>query len=132
MNLINMAKKIETIKITRDVSKGVKSQAIPVKAADLLKDLAEKKGFQPEDPSCEFMGSADHVQLVRDAIRDRWGEEISEEYEPAVNVKPKTAWLQDGYVILEGEIPLCFVSTYRNGQRYSVALYHEKQMKLSV
>ena len=107
-------------------------QSIRNTASELLADLAEKKGFDPKKSTCEFMGSVDNQNVVRAAIMERFGQKDADEYEPAINVKPKTKWLQDGYVIKEGEIALCFIHTYRDGTQRTIALYHLLQMELSI
>jgi len=138
MDLNDMAREMQEntdakkFSIMGEAGKGIMKQSIRTTAADLLSDLAAEKGFKETDECCEFMGSKDNQMVVREAILERYGEEEVDKYQPTINVKPKTKWLQEGYIIKEGEIPLCFIVTWRHGRQWSVALFHEKQMELSV
>lgn len=138
MSLEDMAKKMQEntddkkFDITGETSKGVFKQSIRTTAADLLSNLAKEKGFKETDECCEFMGSKDNQEVVYEAIVERYGKDEAEKYEPTVNVKPKTKWLQEGYLIKDKEIPLCFIVTWRSGRQWTVALYHQNQVELSV
>jgi hypothetical protein len=124
-----MANNMKTFKITTVSGEKCISSSVRSSAADLLSDLAQKNGFDPEESACNFKGSNDNQEMVRLAIFERWGNEVCENYKPAVNVKPKTAWLQEGCTIKDGENALCFIHTYRKGQPRAVALYHELQVE---
>ncbi len=133
MNLEEMSEKIPEYKkpnILDYASKPLLRPTIRSSAADLLAEIAEEKGFKVDAPTCDYMGSTDNQALVRQAILDNYGQEEVDNYEPAVNVKPRTKWLQDHCVVKEGETALCFIHSYRDGAQVLVALFHEKQVEL--
>jgi hypothetical protein len=133
MSLMDEANKmLNGTNIMDYASKPLLRPTIRVTAADLLTELAAVKGFKPTDSTCDYMGSVDNQTVVKQAIAERWGTDEVARYQPTVNVKPKTTWLQEHYVVKDGEMPLCFIHTWRHGEQYVVALFHEKQVELAL
>ncbi len=132
MSLEDMAKKLVKPEISKDVAKPIMRSSVRTTAADLLTDLAKTHGFNESDECCEFKGSVDNQSVVINAIADKYGMEEAGKYKPTINVKPKTKWLQEGFKIRSGEVPLCFIHTFRDKVLWTVPMWHEKQMELSV
>lgn len=129
-----MNEKIDYLKpnIMDYASRDLQRPSIRSSAADLLAEVCAEKGFDKDAPTCEFMGSEDNQALVKTAIREKYGVDEVNKYEPAVNVKPRTKWLQDHCVVKDGELPLCFIHTWRDGGQHIVALFHERQVELRI
>lgn len=106
----------------------VSEPIVKTHAAKALAELAEKEGFEPDAESMEYKGSKANEIFVRAQIAAKFGDDHAEEYEPTVQVKPKTAWLQAGWLLIKDEEPLCHITTWRKNTPYSVALYHQLQM----
>jgi len=98
-------------------------------AAAALSELMQEHQFTDEDECMEFMGSISNESHVRQSIFIKYGAEAAEEYEPCVQVKPKTEWLRNGYVIREGEQRLCGIITYHHGQQQEVDMWHINQVE---
>lgn len=101
---------------------------VETQASKALFELSEKKHFDPDAECMEYKGSKQNEIFVRSQIAAKFGDDHAEEYQPTIQVRPKTAWLQAGYVLREGEEPLCHITTWRKGTPYSVALFHQLQM----
>lgn len=124
---MNALDKIKEMRYGKPLSSGPEINQAP--ASRILQRMSEKQGIDLSNAQCcNFKGSKSNVLIVLDALEAKYGEKVASEYEPAVNVKPKTKWLQDGYIVKDGEEPLCFIRTIRNGEEKRVALYHQLQV----
>ncbi len=101
-------------------------------AAYFLQKIAKANSFNPNDNVCQFAGSIDNQSVVIDALVEKYGHEVASAYDPAVNVLPKTRWLQLGYIIKPEEQALCFIHSYRSGSLKTVALYWKEQVELAI
>lgn len=104
------------------------SEPKQTRASQVLNEMAKENGFEPDAVSMEYKGSEQNYIFVKSQIAHKFGDDIAEEYKPTIQVKPKTAWLQAGFLLKKGEEPLCHITTWRNNTPYNVALFHELQM----
>ena len=133
MNILEQAamlsgKIIETDKIP-DVSAPIEPVEKESQASAILSEMEQRLGFDRSQPSMEYKGSQANEDYVRNNIWCRYGEEEAIAYEPCVQVKPRTEWLKNGFVVKDGQEPLCWVLTKRKGQTVNVAVYHQNQVK---
>lgn len=111
------------------VSDRIDPVTIKPRASDsLLSEMEERRGFDRSDPSMEYKGSKSNEDYVRRKIYEKYGLDEGDNYVPCVQVKPRTEWLKNGFLIKEGEEPLCFIPTKRKGMMVNVAVYHINQV----
>ena len=84
-----------------------------------------------------YRGSEQTYEMVRDQIRERWGNELAEEFDPYTDCMPLVSWMAYGYKVRKGEKALksvTFVEVKDNqGQivkkiRRVVNLFHHNQV----
>jgi len=133
MDIMKQAALLSSTNIEIQTPPQVSDPVIPVetesKASAILSEMEKRAGFDRSQPSMEFKGSQANENYVRNHIWCMYGEEAATVYEPCVQVKPRTEWLKNGFIIKEGEDPLCWIMTKRNGQMVNVAVYHQNQVK---
>jgi hypothetical protein len=125
---INRAKDKAVTGSLNKAGEGIIEPHDETKASLILKEMAEEGGFKPDSECMEYKGSKQNYIFVKAQIAEKYGEEAADEYKPTVQVKPKTAWLQAGFLLKKGEEPLCHITTWRDKKAFSVALFHENQM----
>ena len=110
------------------VSKEIKSPTKESVSGELLTELETQKKFKRTDPSMEYKGSTSNKEFVKRAILEKYGQWEAENYQPCVQVKPKTEWLKLGFYPVEDK-PLCVIPTRRNGVVVDCDLWHLNQVE---
>lgn len=114
------------------VAKASSKLSIPLfqpKAAMMFRDLAYKHCFKMNEECVKFKGSELNGKIVLDAVRTKYGDDVVANCVLGETVRPKTGWLQLGFIVKQGEQPLCEVTSYRKGNKFSVSLYHLYQVQ---
>ncbi|MFB6182013.1 MAG: ArdC-like ssDNA-binding domain-containing protein [Candidatus Magasanikbacteria bacterium] len=57
---------------------------------------------QQKEDLTNYKGSETTREMVREQIRERWGDEAAEKYDPYVNVRTFREWKELGYHVKEG------------------------------
>lgn len=50
-----------------------------------------------------YKGSEKTYEDVREQLRERYGDDVADEYDPYVHVMPFAAWVSQGYMVRKGE-----------------------------
>lgn len=98
-------------------------------AAEQLAEICGRTGMDPHADTCNFRGSVKNQVVVYNAIYSKYGPKMADLYKPAVNVRPRTKWLQEGFIVREGQQPLCIIKNYRDGQEWDLELWHQVQVE---
>lgn len=101
------------------------------RAAAILSEMEDRIGFSRNESSMDYKGSQKNADYIREKIRKLYGDEEADVYIPCVQVKPKTEWLKQGFTLIEGEVPLCWIVSKRDGQFCSIPVYHMNQVEAS-
>lgn len=84
-----------------------------------------------------YRGSEKTYEMVREQIKERWGEELAEEFDPHTDAMPAVSWMAYGYRIRKGEKALKSVTFVEkkneageivNKIRRTVNLFHHCQV----
>jgi len=85
-----------------------------------------------------WRGSEKTYEMVREQIRERWGDECAEEFDPHTDAMPFVSWASFGFRVKKGEKAIKSI-TYvevknEKGEiekkiRRSVNLFHRKQVE---
>ena len=87
--------------------------------------------------SSPYRGSEKTCEMVREQIRERWGNELADEFDPYHDAMPAVSWMAYGYRIRKGEKSLQSVTfvekTNEAGEivskiRRTVNLFHHCQV----
>jgi hypothetical protein len=49
-----------------------------------------------------YKGSEATFEMVKEQIRERWGDECAEEFDPHTHCMPFSSWLAQGYMVKKG------------------------------
>ncbi len=129
MSLYEMAREIQNDELTApQVSEPINPPEHESPASTMLSEMEERKGFDRSQPSMEYQGSESNRQFVQRIIREKYGDDEAEAYEPCVQAKPKTEWLKLGYIIKE-DSPLCTIPTIRGNTMIDCDLWHQNQVE---
>ncbi len=85
-----------------------------------------------------YRGSEKTYEMVKEQIRERWGDKCAEEFSPHTDAMPYASWVSYGYQVRKGEAALKSI-TYldvkdKEGKiaqkvRRSVNLFHKRQVQ---
>lgn len=85
-----------------------------------------------------WRGSEATAEDVREQIRERWGDEVAEEFDPHTDAMPFSSWLKQGYGVKKGSKALKSITIVevkddegklvRKFPR-TVCLFHRKQVE---
>ncbi len=84
-----------------------------------------------------WRGSEATYEMVKEQVRERWGDEVAEEFNPAEDAMPLLSWASYGYRVKKGEKALRSITfvEIKNGKgevekkiRRVIHLFHKRQV----
>lgn len=85
-----------------------------------------------------YRGSEKTYAMVKEQVRERWGEKCAEEFDPHCDAMPYASWIAYGYQVRKGETSLKSITyldvTDEEGRvaqkvRRNVNLFHKNQVE---